>query len=312
MHFAVTASTPGLAGLTPRIGPRLVLSSADKHDDVALGIPGALAGLAGHPGRAVWLGEGGPVSCQVAIDRSVGSPDEPVHTPPQGPPPLRLVALPHVVTSADLGTMANGAGSGLVGAMSVPVPVGLGGDEAQPVYLDLADGALVVGPSGSGRSTTLLHIARHAQAAGLLRAVIARDGPLAQLDAPVTATAFVPAAVVLRARSAPRPATPAARGRDRRPRPPGPGVPARGRRARRAAARRARGRRRIDDHQRRRGVPRPARGAAPRRRGVVRLPPRAGATTSTAEGWDGSATPGRPARAAPSSSGAHTSNLSSS
>ena len=193
------------------------------------------------------------------------------------------------------------------------VPIGLGGDEARPVSLDLADGVLVVGPSGSGRSTTLLQVARHALAAGLLRAVIARDGLLARLDAPVTATAYVPAAVSV--------VLDQVRGLPHHP----PHVVV------------------IDDLDLlaqacpleadalsallRDGLVvvagRPP--ATPRWRTAVRsrscahdgaawswLPAPAGATTSTAVGWDGSATAGRPTRAAPSSSGVHTSNRSSS
>ncbi|MEK8227973.1 hypothetical protein NKG05_20610 [Oerskovia sp. M15] len=52
------------------------------------------------------------------------------------------------------------------------VPIGVGGDAAGPVHLDLTGGALVVGPGGSGRSSALLLLAGHAAAAGALRAVL--------------------------------------------------------------------------------------------------------------------------------------------
>ncbi len=43
------------------------LASRDRHDDVSLGVPAALAGQGGPPGRAVWLGPGDPLVCQVAV-----------------------------------------------------------------------------------------------------------------------------------------------------------------------------------------------------------------------------------------------------
>ncbi|MBC7551352.1 MAG: hypothetical protein H7269_10765, partial [Cellulomonas sp.] len=56
--------------------------------------------------------------------------------------------------------------------------VGLGGDGAGPIRLDVSRGALVVGPPGSGRSTALATLATALVDAGCPVAVIARDGPL--------------------------------------------------------------------------------------------------------------------------------------
>ncbi|WP_265521787.1 FtsK/SpoIIIE domain-containing protein [Oerskovia flava] len=165
--FAVTADGPTLGGLAHRTGPRLVLSSTDKHDDVALGVPGPLAGRGGRPGRAVWLGRDGAVECQIArggpaaARRGVGTAE--VHEP------IRLEPLPRHVRLADLGARTAGLDR---------VVVGLGGDHGGPVTLDAHEGALVVGPPGSGRTTALTLLARAAATTGTLRAVLARDRTL--------------------------------------------------------------------------------------------------------------------------------------
>ncbi|RPF20079.1 FtsK/SpoIIIE domain-containing protein [Myceligenerans xiligouense] len=52
-------------------GPRLVMLSRDRADDVALGAPAALAGSGGVPGRAAWCGRTGTVLCQVVLPQVV-------------------------------------------------------------------------------------------------------------------------------------------------------------------------------------------------------------------------------------------------
>lgn len=63
--FALSADGPSVGGLTARVGPRIVLLGNDRHADAALGAPIRFAGAGGPPGRAVWLGPGDPVLCQV-------------------------------------------------------------------------------------------------------------------------------------------------------------------------------------------------------------------------------------------------------
>ncbi len=66
-----------------------------------------------------------------------------------------------------------------VGRGAADVAVGRGGDDGRTLWMDVARGALVVGPPGSGRTSTLALLARHAAATGSLRAVVSRDGALA-------------------------------------------------------------------------------------------------------------------------------------
>ncbi|GAB2467635.1 hypothetical protein GCM10027063_05100 [Promicromonospora xylanilytica] len=63
--FALSADAPSVGGLASRVGPRLVLLGTDRAADVVLGVPVALAGAGGPPGRAAWCGRGDPVLCQV-------------------------------------------------------------------------------------------------------------------------------------------------------------------------------------------------------------------------------------------------------
>ncbi|WP_237843498.1 hypothetical protein [Cellulosimicrobium cellulans] len=67
---AMACAGPTVAGLSSRVGVRAVMVSHDRHDDVALGVPSALAGQGGPAGRAVWLGPGEPVLCQLALSRA--------------------------------------------------------------------------------------------------------------------------------------------------------------------------------------------------------------------------------------------------
>ncbi len=169
VHVALAGQTPGLGGLAHRVGPRLVLTSRAVHDDVAHGVPSRLAGRGGRAGRGVWLGADEPVECQVVIDASplerAASPD----VPPHGgrPVPLRIAPLPRLVGPADL--------PGPDEASLRTVPVGIGGDAAEPVDLDVTAGGLVIGPPGSGRSSALLHVLGYALPTGRVRAVLSRD-----------------------------------------------------------------------------------------------------------------------------------------
>ncbi|MBO0609141.1 FtsK/SpoIIIE domain-containing protein [Myceligenerans salitolerans] len=64
---AVSTRHPGVVH-SLGVGPRLVMLSRDRADDVALGAPATVAGSGGVPGRAVWCGPTGPVLCQVVLD----------------------------------------------------------------------------------------------------------------------------------------------------------------------------------------------------------------------------------------------------
>ncbi|WP_426309324.1 FtsK/SpoIIIE domain-containing protein [Cellulosimicrobium sp. E-16] len=205
---AVGCASPTVAGLSSRVGVRAVMVSRDRHDDVALGVPSPLAGRGGPAGRAVWLGPGEPVLCQVALPArppsgaAPGRPTHPAAATGSGAPDrdgrpgaFRLLPLPARVVPADLaipgprlgqaGTGPEPAGSRLASA-ALQVPVGRGGDTAVTVALDVSGGALVVGPPGSGRTSALTLLARHVARAGTLRAVVARDDALAAAAEPGT------------------------------------------------------------------------------------------------------------------------------
>ncbi|KZM79276.1 FtsK/SpoIIIE domain-containing protein, partial [Cellulosimicrobium sp. I38E] len=204
---AVGCASPTVAGLSSLVGVRAVMVSRDRHDDVALGVPSALAGRGGPAGRAVWLGRGEPVLCQVALpaqpppEHAPERPALPAAARPGAPDrdarpgAFRLVPLPARVAPADLTTpdplhASAGPGPACAGPGPEPdgprlasaafhVPVGRGGDTAVTVTLDVSGGALVVGPPGSGRTSALTLLARHVARAGALRAVVARDAVLA-------------------------------------------------------------------------------------------------------------------------------------
>jgi len=182
VHVALASGSPGLGGLARRVGPRLVLASDAVPDDVAHGVPSRLAGRGGRPGRAVWLGTGGAVECQVVVDVEPGP-----HVGRAGggvapgtgraADPVRLRPLPAHVTEAEVAVhqVDPSHGQPSLTAHGGRLVVGLGGDHAGPVSLDVARGALVVGPGGSGRSSALLLLARAAAVAGRLRAVLSSD-----------------------------------------------------------------------------------------------------------------------------------------
>ncbi|SDC04803.1 DNA segregation ATPase FtsK/SpoIIIE, S-DNA-T family [Geodermatophilus telluris] len=127
--------------LAGAVGTRLVLPLPDRADYAVAGIPVRAVPAERPPGRAL-LGEQAR-ECQLALPR----PLRPAGGPVLGPAPLRIPALPPDprLAAAD----ADGGPDAL--------PVGPGGDEGAVLTVDLrrAGGLLVVGPPGSGRTTTL-------------------------------------------------------------------------------------------------------------------------------------------------------------
>ncbi|MFD6029473.1 FtsK/SpoIIIE domain-containing protein [Cellulosimicrobium funkei] len=256
---AVSASGPTVGGLASLVGVRAVLASRDRHDDVSLGVPAALAGQGGPPGRAVWLGPGDPLMCQVVLPPTVARGRSGRPAPPRRGA-FRLHPLPDDVDSADLDVVGHAPGGvdprpavvvtdpglavasddgddtdvapspgptcGPVGPCAADgavdravadtadtadvaasravaavaasravvdiaasravaaVAVGRGGDDGRTLWMDVRRGALVVGPPGSGRTSTLALLARHAAATGSLRAVVSRDDVLASAAMP--------------------------------------------------------------------------------------------------------------------------------
>jgi S-DNA-T family DNA segregation ATPase FtsK/SpoIIIE len=164
--FALTADGATVAGLAARVGPRLVLLGTDKHADVVLGAPSELAGRGGPPGRAAWLEPAGTVLCQVFAPG-----DAPPRATASASSPVRVLPLPVLVR-------ASSVAPGAERTSATEVILGRGGDDARPLVLDVAHGALVVGPRGSGRTTALRLVVRRLAASGALAGVVARDPAL--------------------------------------------------------------------------------------------------------------------------------------
>lgn len=162
------AAAGGIGGATLRLAPffadRLVLGSPDPTGDVLAGVPLELVGRRG-PGRAVHLGPGGAALCQVVL-----------------PPPPRpgAVVAPADDAAPRVLTLPTRVSAPLPAPRPPLVALGLGGDDAGPVAVDLTLPLLVVGPRGSGRSTALDVLAAGAAAAGLR---VVRPGTAADLDA---------------------------------------------------------------------------------------------------------------------------------
>jgi S-DNA-T family DNA segregation ATPase FtsK/SpoIIIE len=184
LHVVLTADRTGLVGrVGALIEERLLLRLADKGDYAGAGVPPRAVPDALPPGRGVRV-LGAPLLAQVAL---LGAdPSGPAQAqalarlaqaaPPAtaGPAPRRVEVLPPRV---DLASLPEASGTVVV--------LGVGGDELQPVCLDLADhppGLLVAGPPGSGRSSALVSLAVQLMSRGVpVTAVAPRPSPLCDL-----------------------------------------------------------------------------------------------------------------------------------
>ncbi|GAB3593310.1 FtsK/SpoIIIE domain-containing protein [Angustibacter peucedani] len=175
--------TSRLAGLVPE---KLLLRCADPTDLLLAGAPIASSPGDQPPGRAVHLPTGD--AAQLAWP---GGPDEVrarlAALPVPASPRLRLRPLPDQVSAAALHERSVRSGP------TSEVLLGLGGDDAAPVGLDVHGIAVVAGPNGSGRTTALEVVAEQLVAAG--RSVLvaaARNSRLVGDDRWPTSTADDP------------------------------------------------------------------------------------------------------------------------
>ncbi|ROS31248.1 FtsK/SpoIIIE domain-containing protein [Cellulomonas sp. PhB150] len=186
----------------PAFRDRLVLPVPDAGADVLAGVPTALLGPRGVPGRAIHLDGDRATLCQVALPLDEHARDEHArveHDRVGGRrDPIRLRPLPVVVDRP-----AAPAGTRTRTVDLRAIPLGIGGDTAHEVGADLTRGVLVAGPVGSGRTTTLSVLAAGALAAGA-RVLTASAGVwpvgverLGPSDLVAASAATGPAAVVL-------------------------------------------------------------------------------------------------------------------
>lgn len=154
------ASARSLTGpLASTVGPRLVLTGTDRASDLGRGVPSDLAGLGGPPGRGVWTGTGPARLAQAFLPTHARPFEAPVG--PEASP--RLVPLPTVPDDRALRELDRATREAQHAWLA---PLGHGGDDAGPRLIDVARDTLVIGPPGSGRSTVLGILARHAARLG--------------------------------------------------------------------------------------------------------------------------------------------------
>ncbi len=182
LQLVVTADRSGLVGrLGTLIEEKVVLRLADLGDYAAAGLPTRAVPEHLPPGRG-WRLSAAPTVLQLAVladepsgsaqtaalRRLAGRAAQPVRCPPR-----QVASLPDAVQLTDL--PAPGAAPFL----------GVGGDELEPVAVDLTDGGFVIGgPPRSGRSTALLTLAGQLDLP--MVAICPRPSPLRALQCCVT------------------------------------------------------------------------------------------------------------------------------
>lgn len=162
---AVTASAANCGGLAAKLSAKLVLLSGDRNDDLLLGAPPTKAGLGTCAGRGVWLSGAEQALVQVALPR-LSVPDGGLTTTFDRSDEPTTASASTVTASARASSQLDGnTPADLIRLRPLPkalparlLPagsIGSGGNAAEPLELDLSDGALVTGPRGSGRTAAL-------------------------------------------------------------------------------------------------------------------------------------------------------------
>lgn len=163
--------------LTSVVPDRLLLAVTDPTDLLLAGLPAAACAGSPLPGRAVRTNDGATAQLAMpaggfdpAITQTAARARE--RWPASPPAVARVSELPTSVMLDQL-TARAAPGTGVL--------MGVGGDQAGPLRLDLGQHpvAVVAGPAGSGRSTTLLTVAKGLRRAAVpVVAVCPRRSPL--------------------------------------------------------------------------------------------------------------------------------------
>ncbi|MGY1794186.1 FtsK/SpoIIIE domain-containing protein [Geodermatophilus sp. SYSU D00525] len=161
--------------LAAAAGTRLVLPLPDRADYAVAGVPVRAVPGARPPGRAL-LGEEA-LECQVALPRPL------CRTAPAAPPGAGPLVVPELPADPPPVQPPAAEDADLLRR----VPLGPGGDEGGVLTVDLlrAGGLLVVGPPGSGRTTTLAALGATLTAAGVPVVHLARGDRSAPDGLPV-------------------------------------------------------------------------------------------------------------------------------
>ena len=151
---------------------RLVLPLPERADYAVAGIPPRAVPAHRPPGRAL-LGEEA-LECQLALPRPASHGRSPETA---FPPPLHIAQLP----AGPLLPLPAPARQRPLDATTLRLPLGPGGDEGEPLEVDLlrSGGLLVSGPPGSGRSVALEAFAEHLEATGVAVLWMGRPTPRA-------------------------------------------------------------------------------------------------------------------------------------
>ncbi len=197
LHVIVSADRSGIVGrIGSMVEDTLLLRLADRGDYVGAGLPSRLVPHALPAGRG-WSMCGAPVVAQVALlDADPSGPGQAAalarlaaaaSPPPRRLRPRRVELLPTSVRRCDL-PLPDGP---------LSVVIGVGGDELEPVAVDVSEvgpGLLIAGPPRSGRSTTLLSFAAGLRAGGMrIVGVAPRASPLRELSGCLLGTESGPA-----------------------------------------------------------------------------------------------------------------------
>lgn len=193
LRAVVATDRSGLTGQLPSLMPRrLVLRMADPLDYSLAGLHPRQVPATLRPGQGLIPGEpaievqvallssdpGGPAQV-AALHEAAATATRRTATRPGRPGPLQVAALPHQVSFAEAASRVTGP------AAPLWTLLGIGGDEASPIGVDLAAGGgalLVAGPPGSGRSTALVTVANWHAGRGTAVAVVApRRSPLREV-----------------------------------------------------------------------------------------------------------------------------------
>ncbi len=156
---ALALPLAGPARLASHAAIRVVLSGGDPADEALWSVPRDLQGLSRSPGRGV-IGEGGRwIETQIAVLEPVDG--------PEGRP--LVASLPREL-SADVLPRASSDGR---------FPVGVGGDDAAPVYIEPSRPLLIVGESARERAATVAALQGLARRFGAEVSLRELENPLA-------------------------------------------------------------------------------------------------------------------------------------